>query len=115
MRWDGRDVAGVSRVSALSHTHADPVVLERGVTHDVEFQRWILGFHASPSSTRATIEIAVLDERSDVALTYVLRGCWPSEFAAFPDLDANRTAVTFENLVLQCESFERVPNPSRPR
>src|SRR5215210_2403851 len=62
VQWEGRYVAGVSKVSALkrttkvvrhreggdessSHkspgrTEYDPITLERGVTHDVEFERW---------------------------------------------------------------------------
>ena len=62
VKWDGRYVAGVSKVSALKRTTevvehregGDPtisrkspgrssyeaVTLERGVTHDIEFERW---------------------------------------------------------------------------
>src|SRR6516165_5778802 len=62
LKWDGRYVAGVSKVSALKRTtdiathreggdHSttrpqpttwkfDPVTLERGVTHDPEFENW---------------------------------------------------------------------------
>ena len=62
VRWDGRYVAGVSKVSALKRTTevvehregGDPsssrkspgrsayeaITLERGVTHDPEFERW---------------------------------------------------------------------------
>src|SRR3954468_5264199 len=62
VRWDGRYVAGVSKVSALKRTtevvehrnggdpstsHKSPgrkkydaVTLERGVTHDTEFEQW---------------------------------------------------------------------------
>src|SRR3954453_8816341 len=62
LNWDNRTVAGISKVSALkrttevvrfrdggdpssSHkspgrTEFEPVTLERGVTHDVEFERW---------------------------------------------------------------------------
>ena len=62
VKWDGRYVAGVSKVSGLKRTTevvehregGDPstsrkspgrvtfeaVTLERGLTHDVEFERW---------------------------------------------------------------------------
>ena len=62
VKWDGRYVAGVTKVSALRRTtdtieHRDggdpsrvyktpgqtkyePVTLERGVTHDLEFEEW---------------------------------------------------------------------------
>jgi|SRR4051812_44133677 len=62
VRWDGRYVAGISKVSALKRTtevveHRDggdpstsrkspgrtkyePITLERGVTHDITFEEW---------------------------------------------------------------------------
>lgn len=62
VKWDGRTVAGVSRVSALTRTtdvvehreggdpstvrrspgqtRFEPVTLERGVTHDTAFEAW---------------------------------------------------------------------------
>src|SRR3977135_1060287 len=62
VRWDGRYVAGVSKVGALKRTTevvkhregGDPsssrkspgrtefeaIMLERGVTHDIEFEQW---------------------------------------------------------------------------
>ena len=62
VKWDGKYVAGVSRISALKRTtevveHREggdpsslrkspglttyaPIVLERGVTHDKEFESW---------------------------------------------------------------------------
>src|SRR5437870_11683002 len=62
VKWDGRYVAGVSKISALKRTtevvkHRDggdpsssrkspgrsefePITLERGITHDTEFEKW---------------------------------------------------------------------------
>lgn len=62
VRWDGRHVAGINRVGALRRTTEvvthreggdpsterrspgktsfEPITLERGVTHDPEFERW---------------------------------------------------------------------------
>jgi len=62
VKWDGRYVAGISRISGLRRTTAvvehrdgddpstvrrspgktsyEPIVLERGVTHDTEFEEW---------------------------------------------------------------------------
>ena len=64
VKWDGRYVAGISKVSPLKRTAEvvehreggdalsprksprlvkyEPVTLERGVTHDVEFEQWSL-------------------------------------------------------------------------
>jgi hypothetical protein len=43
--------------------------------------------------------------------------CWPSEYAALAELDANAEAVAIERLVLQTEGWERdasVPEPAAP-
>jgi hypothetical protein len=62
VKWDGRYVAGVSKISALKRTTEviehrvsgdpnirlkspgqtkfEPITLERGVTHDTEFEQW---------------------------------------------------------------------------
>jgi len=62
VKWDGRYVAGVSKVSMLKRTtevvkhreggdpsssrkspgrtEYEPITLERGVTHDTEFEKW---------------------------------------------------------------------------
>ena len=48
----------------------------------------------------------------------MLYRCWPSEFSALPDLDANGNAVAIQTLVLQNEGWERdtsVVEPSEPR
>lgn len=113
VRWNGRPVAGVSRVSALDLTPGTPVTLERGVTHDDEFLRWIHSLHVAGADqhtlrdVRTDLEIVVLDESGDPAMTYTLNGCWPSEFTAVPALDTHNTTVAFEALVLQCEHLTR--------
>jgi phage tail-like protein len=93
VRWDGRFVAGVSKVGALKRTTevvkhregGDPsstrkspgrseyeaITLERGVTHDTEFERWAnkvwnfgsgLGMEVSLQNFRKDIIIEVYNE-----------------------------------------------------
>jgi phage tail-like protein len=148
VRWDGRFVAGVSKVSALSRTtevvsHRDggdpstsrkspgrteyaAITLERGVTHDVEFENWAnkvwtyaagLGSEMSLRDFRRDIVIEVYNESGQLALAYKVHRCWVSEYQALPDLDANANAVAIQHLKLEHEGWERdvdVPEPTEP-
>ena len=148
VKWDGRYVAGVSRVTSLRRTtevvrHRDggdpsssrkspgrteyePITLERGVTHDQEFEMWAnkvwnwgsaLGAEVSLADFRKDITIEVYNEAGQLAISYVVYRCWPSEFQSLPDLDANANAVAIQHLRLENEGWERdyaVTEPSEP-
>jgi phage tail-like protein len=134
--WDGRPVAGVSKVSGLKRTtevvsHRDggdlstkrhspgvstfePITIERGITHDTDFEAWASQAY-SPLGDAA---MSLKDFRKDITIDlYNLQGvkvrswqvfrCWVSEFTAVPELDANANAVAFETIVLQNEGFVR--------
>lgn len=141
--WDGRTVLGVSKVSALKRTtevvkhrdggdnsfdHKSPgrtsyeaITLERGLTHDVEFEKWANLIHAyagDPTMDLANykkeLTLEVLNERGHVAKRYFLHGCWVSEFTAMPDLDANANAVAIENIKIELEGWERDVETKEP-
>jgi len=148
VKWDGRIVAGISKVSALKRstevikhreggdpsstrlspglTHYEPVTLERGVTHDGAFEAWANqvwmrnsapGNESSLKTFRKDIVLELMNEAGQVALAYYIYRCWPSEFSALPDLDANGNAVAIQTLVLQNEGWERdvsVGEPTEP-
>ena len=148
VKWDGRYVAGVSKVTALKRTTevvkhregGDPsttrkspgrsefeaVTLERGVTHDTEFEKWAnkiwnfgagLGAEASLADFRKDVLLDVYNEAGQLVLSYKLYRCWVSEFQALPDLDANANAVAIQQLKLENEGWERdvsVVEPSEP-
>ena len=148
VKWDGRYVAGVSKVSALKKTtevvkHRDggdpstvrkspgrtkynAVTLERGVTHDTEFEAWAnkvwnfgagLGAEVSLKDFRKDITIEVYNEAGQLALAYKVFRCWVSEYQALPDLDANANAVAIQHIKLENEGIERdleVPEPAEP-
>ena len=143
VKWDGRYVAGVSKVSALKRsteivTHREggdpstsrhspstwkfePITLERGVTHDPDFEDWAgkvysveAGVVLSLKDFRKEILIELLNEQGVVAKAYKVFRCWVSEYQALPELDANGHAVAFEHIVLQNEGWVRdldVPEP----
>jgi phage tail-like protein len=148
VKWDGRYVAGVSKVSALKRTTevvehregGDPstsrkspgrskfeaITLERGVTHDTEFEAWAnkvwnfgagLGAEVSLRDFRKDITIEVYNEAGQLALAYKVFRCWVSEYQALPDLDANANAVAIQHIKLENEGIERdleVPEPAEP-
>jgi phage tail-like protein len=148
VKWDGRYVAGVSKVSALKRTtepvkhreggdpstsrkspgrtEYDDVTLERGVTHDTEFEKWAnkvwnfgsgLGAEVSLKDFRKDIIIDVYNEAGQLALSYKVYRCWVSEYQAIPELDANANAVAIQTLKLVNEGWERdyaVPEPPEP-
>ena len=148
VKWDGRYVAGVSKVSALKRstemvehreggdpstsrkspgrTKFEAVTLERGVTHDLEFERWAnkvwnfgsgLGQEVSLKDFRKDISIEVYNEAGQKVLAYNLFRCWVSDFQSLPDLDANANAIAIQTLKLENEGWERdydVVEPAEP-
>jgi phage tail-like protein len=145
LRWDGRYVAGVSKVSALKRTTevvkhregGDPsssrkspgrtefeaITLERGVTHDTEFEKWAnkiwslgntLGSEVSLKDFRKDIILEIYNEAGQLALAYKVYRCWVSEFQSLPDMDANANAVAIQHLKLENEGWERDENVKEP-
>jgi phage tail-like protein len=148
VKWDGKYVAGVAKVGALkkstevvehreggdpSTSHKSPgrtkyeaITLERGVTHDTEFEKWAnkvwnfgsgLGAEVSLKDFRKDITIEVYNEAGQLALAYKIFRCWVSEYQALPDLDANANAVAIQHIKLENEGIERdleVPEPAEP-
>ncbi|WP_340383576.1 phage tail protein [Streptomyces sp. SS7] len=146
--WDGKTVAGCSKISPLKRTTevikhrngGDPssprksagrtefeaITIERGVTHDPEFDRWAnkvwmvgqgLGSESSLKDFRKDIVIQVLNEAGQVALAYKVYRAFPSEYQVLGELDANANAVAIQHLKLECEGWERdleVTEPSEP-
>lgn len=148
VKWDGRYVAGVSKVSALKRTTEvvehreggdlsymrkspgqtkfEPITLERGVTHDKEFELWAakvwqhgrgLGSELSLKDFRKDVIIELYNEAGQLAIAYKVYRAWVSEYSALPELDASANAVAIQTLVLQNEGWERdsdVVEPDEP-
>lgn len=148
VKWDGKYVAGISKVSALARTTevvehrngGDPstvgrspgqtkfeaITLERGVTHDTEFEKWAnkvwsqgagLGAQVSLKDFRKDLTIEVYNEAGQLVLGYNVFRCWVSEFKAMMELDASANAVLIQTLKLENEGWERdteVVEPTEP-
>jgi phage tail-like protein len=138
VKWDNKYVAGASKVSSLKRTTevvkhregGDPsssrkspgrteyeaVTIERGVTHDVEFEQWAnkvwnfgagLGKEVSLKDFRKDLIIEIYNEAGQLVVAYKVYRCWVSEFQSTSDLDANANAVLIQHLKLENEGWER--------
>jgi phage tail-like protein len=150
VKWDGKYVAGISKVSGLkrttdlvehreggapSTTHKSPgltkyeaITLERGVTHDPEFEAWANKVwsrdggsgeqQVSLADFRKDIIIELYNEAGQKVIAYKVYRCWVSEYTALPDLDANSSnTVAIQSIKLENEGWERdtdVAEPSEP-
>jgi phage tail-like protein len=145
VKWDGRYVAGVSKISGLRRTtevirHREggdpsttrkspgltefaPITLERGVTHDAEFENWAnkvwslgggLGAEVSLKDFRKDIVLELYNEAGQVVLAYKIYRCWISDYEVLPDLDAIANAVAIEHIILENEGWERDQSVKEP-
>jgi phage tail-like protein len=145
VKWDGRYVAGVSKVSALKRTTEvvehreggdpsasrkspgrnkfEPVTIERGVTHDPEFEAWAAkvwqlgaapGSEVSLADFRKDIILDFFNEAGQLAISYKLYRCWVSEYQALPDLDANANAVAIQHIKIENEGWDRDTSTTEP-
>lgn len=150
VKWSHKEgyIAGVSKVSALTRTtqvtehreggapsfkHKSPgqtsfaaITLERGVTHDPEFEDWAKTIWDYGTSSSKEKELALKDFRRDITielyneagqkvLAYNVYRCWVSEYKALPDLDANAAnAVAIQSIKLENEGWERDTSVNEP-
>jgi phage tail-like protein len=106
----------------LGRTKYDPVTLERGVTHDKDFETWANAAQVldkgSPSQSlkalRKQIRIELLNEAGQPVHRYILHRCWVSEFQALPDLDGGGNGVALEHIKLEHEGWEHDLSLSEP-
>lgn len=150
--WEGNTtaVAGISKVSTLKRTTEvvehreggdpsssrkspgrtkyEPVTLERGVTHDTDFETWankVWNYESGPGGAevslkdfRRNIIIEMYNEAGQPVIRYKVYRCWVSEFQALPDLDANANAVAIQHIKLENEGWERdyaLTEPTEPQ
>ncbi|ODS35774.1 MAG: phage tail protein [Candidatus Altiarchaeales archaeon WOR_SM1_79] len=107
-------------------TTYEPIVLIRGRTHDEAFEKWAnkvwkfgagAGAEASLKDFRKDIIIDLFNEAGQKVMSFKVYRCWPSEYVALGELDANDTCTAFESITLQHEGWERdtdVKEPNEP-
>lgn len=145
VKWDGKYVAGISKIGPLVKTtqvvtHREggdagnlrkspgqtdfaPIIIERGVTHDPEFEEWANkvfqlgagnGTEVSLKDFRKDLIIELFNEAGQLAIAYKVYRCWISEFQALPELDASGNAVLIQYLKIENEGWERDTDITEP-
>ena len=150
VKWDGKYVAGISKVGGLTRTtevvkhreggapsiayrspgqtEYNAISLERGVTHDPDFEAWANKVwsragasgeqQVSLADFRKDIIIELYNEAGQKVIAYNVYRCWVSEYTAMPDLDANSgNTVAIQSMKLENEGWERdasVAEPTEP-
>ncbi len=134
---DGQPVAGLKKMTALKKTTeavdwrdgGDPshvrklpggtkyeaITLEQGLTHDPVFEQWANLVNNIDGDSgmslvkfRKDIVINVLNLQGTVAISYIVKRAWVSEYQALPDLDAGTTnAVGIQTIKLEHEGWDR--------
>lgn len=136
VKWDGRIVAGVHRISGLRRVAGvveyrdggdagpvhkspgridfEPVTLERAITHDLEFDAWARQSNGADTTAlarlRRDVSIEVDDAQGRHVATFHVHRCWVSAYEVLPGLDALDGAA-IERLTLQNEGWERQVAP----
>lgn len=106
----------------LGRTKYEPITLERGVTHDQDFEKWANAAQVldkgAPSQSlknlRRQVRIELLNEMGQPVHRYIVHRCWVSEYQALPDLDAGGNAIAIEHIKLENEGWEHdltLPEP----
>jgi phage tail-like protein len=141
--WNDKPVMGVSKVSALKRTtelvkHRDggdnstdrkspgrtsyeAITVERGLTHDAEFEAWANKVHPYSGDTamdlaayKKNLTLEMMNEKGHVVYRYFLFDCWVSEYTAIPELNANANAVAIESLKIELEGWDRDKDTKEP-
>jgi phage tail-like protein len=121
---EGGDPSSVHK--SPGRTRYEPIILERGITHDADFEDWAnrvwsfgssLGHEVSLKDFRKDIVIELYNEAGQLVIAYKVYRCWVSEFQALPDLPASVGAVAVQSIKLENEGWERdeaVGEPEEP-
>lgn len=123
VKWDGKYISGISRISMLKRdtqvvvhreggdpslerrspglTSYEPIVLERGRTQDTAFEDWANlvwtlgagGAEVHLKEFRKDILFELYNEAGQLVLLFKVFRCWPSDYVALSDLSANGEAA----------------------
>lgn len=145
LKWDGKYVSGVAKVNGLHRdttvttiregatgritktpgtTTYQPIVIERGRTHDTAFEEWankIYNLSSSGGSPAANFRkdmmVELYNEAGQMVMAWRVKNCWPSKYSPLKEFNANRTEVAVESMTLEHDGWERdtaVTEPSEP-
>jgi phage tail-like protein len=136
VKWDGKYIPGITRVSALIRTtdvvsereggnrsnirhgpgvtQFGPIVLERGLTFDTSFEDWankVWSLQGNPevalADYRKNVIIDLFKEADQKVKTYNVYRCRVCEYQALSVLDALSSNSALESITLANEGWER--------
>jgi phage tail-like protein len=110
-------------LKGLGRTKYEAITIERGVTHDREFEEWANAAQVldkgAPSTSlshlRRDVRIELLNEAGQPVHRYLVHDCWVSEYQALPDLDAGGNAIALEHIKLEHHGWEHDLTLSEPK
>jgi phage tail-like protein len=110
-------------LKSVGRTQYDPITLERGITHDLDFVNWANAAQVldkgSPSTKlsalRQEVRIDLLNEAGQPVWRFMVHRAWVSEYQALPDLDAGTNAVAIEHIKLENEGWEQDMSLTEPK
>jgi phage tail-like protein len=110
-----KEAGNAITLKGLGRTKYEPITLERGITHDTDYESWanaaqVLDKGAAQTSLknlRQSLRIELLNEERQPVLRFLVHRCWVSEYQALPDLDAGGNAVAIEHIKIENEGWER--------
>jgi phage tail-like protein len=96
--------------------------MERGLTHDPEFEKWANMVHAYAGDAamdlanyKKELTLEMMNEKGHVVFRYFLHAAWVSEFTALPELNSNANALAIESLKIELEGWNRDPDTKEPK
>jgi phage tail-like protein len=102
----------------------EAITLERGVTHDHDFEVWaskVWNFSGNPGSEssladfRRDLILDMFNEAGQKVISYHIFRCWVSEYQAASDFDANANAVLIEHIKIENEGWQRDVTVTEPQ
>jgi len=111
-------------LKGLGRTKYDPVTIERGLTHDRDFEDWANAAQVldkgSPSTSlsklrKDTVRVVLLNEAGQAVHAWILHNCWVSEFQATSDFDGGGNAVVIEHIKIENEGWEHDLSQTEPK
>jgi phage tail-like protein len=131
VKWDGRFIAGISKIGGLrwsaevvterdggstisqtgpGRSKYEPLALERAAGFDLAFEQWaqhVMGNTQVPGGILKDVAVDVFDPEGQLVITYNVYRCWPSAYEALSVLDAEGNAMVVERLLLEYATFQR--------
>jgi phage tail-like protein len=136
VKWNDRYVAGIAKVSGLASSRKGvpsrgrhvptpqddgPIMLERGLSDDLEFQQWAKksadsahrpGAGNPPDDFRKEMLIELRNQDGQLVMAYNVHRCWVSKFITMPGVSENEAVI--ERIELQHEGWEQDSSVAEP-